>query len=58
MPSRVSLGLALSIFLSGAALSAATAAPADADSPKEPAVTHRAAGTFDVTLTPQAPADP
>lgn len=57
MLSRVSLGLALSISLSGAALSAAPAPPADADSPKEPAVTHRAAGTFDVTLTPQAPAE-
>lgn len=31
--------------------------PADSASPKEPAVTHRAAGTFDVTLTPQTPAD-
>ena len=57
MPPPVSLGLALSILLSSAAVAAAAEPPTDAPAPKEPAVTHRAAGTFDVTLTPQAPAD-
>jgi hypothetical protein len=50
--------LALTLLLHlGSFASARADAPADADSPEEPAVTHRAAGTFDVTLTPQAPAD-
>lgn len=54
MSSSLSLVLAFSMILSGAA---ASARPSDADTPKEPDVTHRAAGTFDVNLTPQTPAD-
>ncbi|GMU64299.1 MAG: hypothetical protein AMXMBFR36_05730 [Acidobacteriota bacterium] len=57
MARRVSLGFALSIFLSSLAPAATVDPPSDSDTPKEPAVTHRAAGTFDVTLTPQTPAD-
>lgn len=57
MSSLVSLGLVLSILLPSPALATMSDSPSDPDPPKEPAVTHRAAGTFDVTLTPQTPAD-
>lgn len=50
--------VAPTLLLLFASLSAAHADPtSDAPAPEEPAVTHRAAGSFDVTLTPQAPAE-